>query len=406
MGQLKWVAIGQVVNLILPIILFPVLASRLGVAAFSVFVVLTGVSQYACLGVELGFNHVSLARLRNSRDLDERSIVFSAVFYLKLLLGLLIGVIVAGGLVASGSLSRSFGEVFALVMGSLLTCVVYPAWYFVVIERQKSNFIISLVSRSLLFLCIWFGVHSAGDVIRAVAAFNYAFVPAGLIFSTAWMGLVRVPWRVPAAEYRRTLSAGLGMSGAMLRETATALGVSPLLGLLLGAGPGIGLLAFAEKIAKIIAIPAPMVASTLMVGWDRYREYRFIAGVLIGRGNLRARLSVAAVTVVALLGYALTAQWVIGRWFPAYSEAMILITILLIAIPFIYLNYIIVAIDHLSHENFVLVGRVSMLQVMALMLCASLAQFFAGNAATALVVAISEFLLFGFLIRLRRGTAS
>lgn len=399
MGQLKWVAIGQVANLILPVALFPVLASRLGVADFSTFVVLTGVSQYACLGVELGFNHVCLARLRNARDDDERSIVFSAVFYLKLMLSGLIGTVVAALLVAVGGTGLGYAKVLILVMGSLLTCVVYPAWYFVVAEKQKSNFLISLASRMLLFLTIWFGVHSGEDVARAVAAFNYAFVPVGLIFSLSWSGLVRVPWRVPSRAYRRLLLSGLGTSGAMLRETATALGVSPVLGLVVGADPGIGLLAFAEKIAKILAIPAPIVASTLMVGWERYRSHRFMAEFL--RGGVRALLPLVMMLTV-LAGYGLVAHWMIGRWFPAYADAFPLIWILLVAIPFIYFNYTLVAIDHLSRENFVFVGRISMIQVIVLMALAIGAQLTGGSGWVATVVVISEVVLSGFLLRERQ----
>lgn len=403
MGQLKWVAVGQLANLVLPVLLFPVLASRLGVVAFALFVVLTGVSQYAALGVELGLNHVALARLRNAPSPQARAHIFSAVFYLKLGLVVLVDLLVSTAVHALGVVpDTSFPALLVLVGGSLLTCVVYPAWYFVLCERQQVNFLISVLSRSLLFASVWWGVGTGYDVFLAVVLFNFAFVPAGLVFARIWWPLLCRPSQVPAAIYIECLRGGVSMSGAMLRETTTALGISPVLGVICGAGPAIGLLAFAEKMAKIIVIPAPMIASTLMVGWSRYREYPVVSRLL--QRDPRVLVPGVLVLLVGLCAYGLLAAEVIDRWFAIYAPAKGLLAGLLLAVPLAYANYIVVALAYLAREDFSVIGRISSLQVIGLTLCATLAQSFVGPFGVVVCVVMAElaFLVAVVFLRKRR----
>ena len=94
--QLKWVAIGQAANLLLPVLLFPLLAQRLGVQGFAVFAVLTGLSQYSTLVVELGLNHVGLARMNNAATQAGKVQTFSSVQAVKLLLALGVLLVLAG----------------------------------------------------------------------------------------------------------------------------------------------------------------------------------------------------------------------------------------------------------------------------------------------------------------------
>lgn len=190
------------------------------------------------------------------------------------------------------------------------------------------------------------------------------------------------------------------MSGAMLRETTTALGISPVLGVICGAGPAIGLLAFAEKMAKIIVIPAPMIASTLMVGWSRYREHPLVIRLL--QRDPRVLVPGVFVLLVGLCAYGFFAAEVIDRWFSTYAPAKALLAGLLLAVPLAYANYIVVALTYLAREDFSIIGRISSLQVIGLTLCAALAQSFVGPLGVVVCVVLAELVFLVAVVFLRK----
>lgn len=395
-AQLKWVALGQVTNLVLPIMLFPLLAHRLGVAGFAAFAVVTGISQYATLGVELGLSHVGMARMSNTHDSDQKSLIFTAILASKLLLsGLMMAVLAFFIHWRVPMPSFSTGMVLVLCLGSLLTCIVYPAWFFTQAHRQDLNFRISFLSRAGLFAAVWWLVQSEQDVWVAVVLFNFAFIPVALAHAHHWLVHVRPLALLDLAATRAMLRQGLGMSGAAVRETVTSLGLAPLYGMMAG-GPAVGMLAFAEKVAKILVLPAPMVASVVMVNragllksvlMDRLRrgDRWLLAGTIVGCGLIG-------------WGYVAAVSWAVQRWFSAYVEALPVIQILVAGFPFVYANYLIVSVLHTGRENFTLVGRLSYGYVVLLVIGALACGQIWGSTALAVVMGVAELALFIVLL--------
>lgn len=397
MAQLKWVALGQVTNLVLPIVLFPLLAHRLGVAGFAAFAVVTGISQYATLGVELGLNHVGMARMHNAEDPTQKSRIFTAILASKLWLTGLMLVVLAGFIHWRAPMPGfSTGWVLALSAGSLLTCLVYPAWFFTQAHRQDLNFRISFWSRVGLFAAVWWLVQSERDVWVAVALFNFAFIPVGLCHVRHWLIHVDVSTLLDGSATRTMIRQGLGMSGAAVRETVTSLGMAPLYGMM-ASGPAVGLLAFAEKVAKILVLPAPMVASVVMVN-----RVRMLQSAWLHRLRQGDRWLVAAMLMGCVLvgwGYAVAVSWAIHRWFSAYVDAIPVIQILVAFFPFVYANYLIVSVLHTGRENFTTVGRLSYAYVLLLIVGAMASGRVWGSMALAAVMGGAELILFIVLLR-------
>lgn len=397
LAQLKWVALGQVTNLVLPIVLFPLLAYRLGVDGFAAFAVVTGISQYATLGVELGLSHVGMARMNNTDDPDQKSLIFTAILASKVLLsGLMLGVL--GLFIHWREPMHGVSTVWVLILsvGSLLTCIAYPAWFFTQAHRQDLNFRISFLSRTGLFAAIWWLVQSEQDVWVAVALFNFAFVPVALGHAKHWLAYVRPSALLDMAATRAMLRQGLGMSGAAVRETVTSLGLAPLYGLVTG-GPAVGILAFAEKAAKILVLPAPMVASVVMVN-----RARLLRSTMIDRLQRGDRWLLSAIVMgCVLIGvvYVMVVSWAIHQWFLAYVEAIPMIQVLVVFFPFVYANYLIVSFFHTGRENFTFVGRLSYGYVLLLITGALVCGQIWGGMALAAVMGVAELALFIVLLR-------
>jgi O-antigen/teichoic acid export membrane protein len=401
--QLKWVAIGQVANLVLPVLLFPLLAQRLGVQGFAVFAVLTGLSQYSTLAVELGLNHVGLARMNNAAAQADKVRTFSSVQAVKLLLALGVLVILSGVVAWRSPVPGvGLGTVVALCAGSILTCLVYPAWFFTLIQRQDINVQISTLSRLGLAVGVLWGVHSEADVVVAVALFNFAFVPLALLHARHWIGYLRLAGAFDAPSLRATFRAGVSMSGAMVRETVTSLGIAPIYGFFAGTHD-VGVFAFAEKLAKIAVLPAPIVASIALV----HRERLLAAPVLqrLRRGDVMLWGGLLAAAVLAVVLYGGTAIAVVERAFPAYHAAVPMIGMLVLCFPLVYGNYLLVAVLHTGRENFSLVGRLSYGYVLLLAALSAVLGGLWGGMGLAVALGVAELLLFAALLGTGRAVA-
>ncbi len=402
--QLKWVAIGQAANLLLPVLLFPLLAQRLGVQGFAVFAVLTGLSQYSTLVVELGLNHVGLARMNNAATQAGKVQTFSSVQAVKLLLALGVLLVLAGVVAWRSPVPGvGAGTVVVLCAGSILTCLVYPAWFFTLIQRQDINVRISTLSRLGLVVGVLLGVHSEADVVVAVALFNFAFVPLALLHVRHWVGYLRLAGAFDAVRLRATLHAGISMSGAMVRETVTSLGIAPIYGFFAGAHD-VGVFAFAEKLAKIILLPAPIVASIALVHRERLLAAPVVRRLWCGDVMCWGGLLAAAALAVALYGGAAVA--VVEHGFPAYRAAVPMIEVLVLFFPLVYGNYLLVAVLHTGRENFSLVGRLSYGYVLLLAgLSAALGGLW-GGMGLAVALGVAELLLFAALLGTGGGASS
>jgi O-antigen/teichoic acid export membrane protein len=352
--QLKWISLGQITNFIIPLMLTPVLARRLGLIGFASFAVLTGIAQYATLGVELGLNYVGISEIKRASSESDRRSIFSEIFYLKIILAVVVCATLTSVAAFSQISTLVNSATFALLLlGPLVTCVVCPVWFFILKNRLDINFNIVLGSRlSMLILCYMF-VKGPGDYIKAVALFNFATLPFAALYAMHWLVNVRSPMSVKGRAMAVRLWSGLQLSGAMLRETITNVGIAPMYGLF-AFDSALGSYAFAEKMSKIFTMPAPLVASAIMASTPNEQK-----GMRIPH-RLRLPLWAGAITVVALYGAAAVAiRIIVGKFFPQFGASIPMVYLLASVSPLVYFNYIELGMRYTKQGRFRFAARMS-----------------------------------------------
>jgi PST family polysaccharide transporter len=353
--QLKWISLGQLTNFIIPLLLMPVLARRLGLIGFASFAVLTGIAQYATLGVELGLNYVGLSEIKRASSESARRSIFSEIFYLKVILV----VVVCATLTAAATFSKISilvnSATFALLLlGPLVTCVVCPVWFFILKNRLDINFNIVFGSRlSMLILCYLF-VRGPEDYIKAVALFNFATLPFAALYATHWLTNLRNPMSVKGRAIAKRLRTGLQLSGGMLRETITNVGIAPMYGLF-AFDSALGSYAFAEKMSKLFTMPAPVVASAILASTSNEQK-----GVRIPSRLTQLPAWAVALAIVSLYGTAAIAiRIIVIKFFPQFSASIPMVYILASVSPLVYFNYIELGMRYTKQGRFRIAARMS-----------------------------------------------
>jgi hypothetical protein len=375
----------------------PVLAHRLGPVGFASFAVLTGVSQYATLGVELGFNYVALAEMKRSKNPEDQRRVFSEVFYLKLLLAVVVGTI-ATLFARFSDLSKVAGTgTFALLIaGPLLTCVAFPAWFFILKDRLDINFKTALASKIILLVLCWKLVVGADDYILAVALFNFATIPFAFLYGGMWLRDLLMPQRLSVSGIRIRMIGGLHLSGAMLRETITNIGIAPFYGLW-KIDTALGTYALAEKISKVLIMPAPLVSAAMISASPDNANAIDIPKRLLTMSWWSIGALALALCTLGAFGF----TELVTHVFPQYARSIPFVFILVIAAPFVYFNYIEIGMRYTKHGRFKVAGQLSYLYVGLLLLLAFLLSLFFGVWGIAVACPLAEMVFTCLLLRRR-----
>jgi O-antigen/teichoic acid export membrane protein len=382
--------------------LMPVLARRLGLIGFASFAVLTGIAQYATLGVELGLNYVGMSEIKRSSHQCAQRSIFSEIFYLKIILAL----VVCATLTIASTFSQLSTIVnkatFALLLlGPLVSCVVCPVWFFILKNRLDINFNIVLGSRfSLLVLCYLF-VKGPQDYIKAVALFNFATLPFAALYAAHWLPNLTSPTALKGRALLMRLRSGVQLSGAMLRETITNIGIAPLYGLFAFHGE-LGSYAFAEKMSKIFTMPAPVVAATIMTSSSNEQK-----ALRIPRLLTQIPWWATAIALVSLYGsVAIAIKITVNRFFPQFGPSIPMVYLLASMSPLVYFNYIELGMRYTKQGRFRFAAKISYLYLISLLATSLCFSAFWGVWGLAIAACTTELLQAILLLKFRKTDAA
>jgi PST family polysaccharide transporter len=400
--QLKWISLGQLTNFIIPLMLMPVLARRLGLIGFASFAVLTGIAQYATLGVELGLNYVGISEIKRASSQSARRSIFSEIFYLKIILALVV--------CATLTIASTFSQLSTIVnkatfafllVGPLASCIVCPVWFFILKNRLDINFNIVFGSRFCVLVLCYFFVRVPQDYIKAVALFNFATLPFAALYATHWLPNLTSPAVLKGRALLRRLRSGLQLSGAMLRETITNVGIAPLYGLF-AFHSELGSYAFAEKMSKIFTMPAPIFAATIMANTSNEQK-----GLRIPRLLTRIPLWIIAVVLVSFYGtMAIAIKITVNRFFPQFGPSIPMVYLLASISPLVYFNYIELGMRYTKQGRFRFAAKMSYAYLVTLFATSLCLATLYGVWGLAIAVCTTELLQAILFLKFRKSDAA
>lgn len=387
--EIRYVFLAHIVNVAIPIVLIPLLVHRLGDVEFGKFVIATGTSLYFAYIVELGFNNVAIERF-SSIATDEKKRQFMAILIIK---AGLVAVVCIAGMSLYLSLFAKWGwnpNLAWVMVTPALTCIIYPAWLFIIEKRQKINFIIQFATKVLLLALTVLLVGGPGDAGTAVVIYSISTLVIALPFAVIWLKYVDRKCIPDRSEIYRTFVAGVQASGLAVRDAWSANGIAPIIGIFLHRH-GISDFALAEKMVRALATPAAVIGSTVL------SNHRGFSALFAGRRVL-VRILVGLFGV-AYLCCALGVWIICNRYYAEYREAVKLFLCMSLIVPFSYVSYVLLNLMFILKRRYLALTVLIVGQCAAVLLIAGVFGLFEMWTATAVSIPMVEGIALLFLFR-------
>lgn len=158
-----YLAVLQVLNMVLPLVTYPYLIGVLGADVYGKIVYAQTITNYLVLLVNFGLNITATRAISINRNEPEKvSAIASNVFFIKGTL-FLISVLI---IVTTMQLSAQPKEFHWLFYFSLWTCLyefLFPVWYFQGIEKMKYITVLTLGNKIVFLVLIFVLIKSSDD---------------------------------------------------------------------------------------------------------------------------------------------------------------------------------------------------------------------------------------------------
>lgn len=177
----SYLSILQVLNLVLPLLILPYLLRVLGSHTYGLVIYSQTILGYFVILINFGFTVTATKEISLHRDSPEKlNEIMSSVYIIKFIL-FLITVLILLMLIFIIPEFREYKLLYFLTLWLCVYELIFPTHYFQGIEEMKFITIITLISRIILFSCIFIFVKSDGDYLLVPLFNGIGAIVAGII---------------------------------------------------------------------------------------------------------------------------------------------------------------------------------------------------------------------------------
>jgi PST family polysaccharide transporter len=177
----SYMSVIQVVNMLLPLVIYPYLIRILGVEVYGLLAFAQAAVGYLVILVGFGFHISATKEISLHRDDREKlSEIVSSVFIIKAAL-FVIAAILMGFIILVLPQAKGYETLFFLTLWMCLYELLFPMWYFQGIEKMKYITYITLVCRFIFLGLIFIFIHDSSDVLYVPIINSIGALIAGLI---------------------------------------------------------------------------------------------------------------------------------------------------------------------------------------------------------------------------------
>jgi PST family polysaccharide transporter len=274
--NIGYLSMIQVVNILIPLIIYPYLILTLGKEVFGLTVFVQTVISYLIILVNFGFNlsatrEISIHR-SNTIKLSE---IVSSVFIIK-------GTLFVISLIFLVTLSfivphvRLFRSLYFVSMFAVLHEVMFAAWYFQGIEKMKYIAYVNVTSKILQLILIFICIKSQSDFLLVPLVNGLAMIAGGIIS----LYIIFIKHRIHFAF--QTLGTlryyALDSSSIFISNISTQLYVNAnkiFVGSFLGMSE-VAVYDLAEKILNLIKLPLSIISQSIYPKISKDLDKEFI----------------------------------------------------------------------------------------------------------------------------------
>ncbi|MDO5858118.1 oligosaccharide flippase family protein [Myroides odoratimimus] len=236
----------NIVNYVFPIILIPILITRLGLEVYGKYIFIFTILGYLNLIVQYGFNFSATSKIAKHRDnIEIISETYTSITLIRFFFSLTITLSLL-----LATLFHNNGELYLLGIGIFLGQGLIPVWLFQGLEKMKFITLINFVIRLVAFILIFKVVVDEHDVwllmfIQSLSFLLGALVSLFIVKYYLKIGFVKVKISSVKQELKEGLSLFLSTIGINLYRESNIV----ILGLICGYSI-VALYSPAEKLIK------------------------------------------------------------------------------------------------------------------------------------------------------------
>ncbi|ENT2991082.1 flippase [Klebsiella quasipneumoniae] len=171
--------IVNISNYLFPILSIPYLARILGPDGVGEIAIAQAVSIYLSFVVDFGFNITGTRDISNLSSKDDRSDLFTTIFYSKLILFIICCVIVVSVLYFY-PISEQLKILVLIGLIQVLGSVLFPVWFFQGIQKLSTVAFATTISKFVCTSLIFVFVHEKNDIYMAMLLQSIGYFISGL----------------------------------------------------------------------------------------------------------------------------------------------------------------------------------------------------------------------------------
>lgn len=272
----SYLSVLQVLNLLIPLLVYPYLISTLGSDVFGLVVFAQAIIGYFVILVSFGFNisgAKSISVFRDDREAVSR--IFSCIFFIKL--GLLCIVFLL--LFVVGSFVPNIKEyklLFILTLWMCLYDILFPIWYFQGIEKMKYITYITLTMKAFFLVAIFLLVKSPSDYLLIPIINGFGTIISGAFALYIILHKHKVKLYMPKyshfkSEFKSSVPIFISNVSIQLYVATNKV----IVGVFLGMTP-VAYYDLAEKILAVLKTPLVILSQTIFPKISKEKNIFFV----------------------------------------------------------------------------------------------------------------------------------
>ena len=331
-SNFSYLSVLQVLNLLVPLLVYPYLIKVLGSEIFGVVIFAQAIMSYFVILVSFGFNISGAKSISIHRDDNkELSSVFSSIFFIKLAL-FVFSIFVLIILSFYIPHIRDYKILFFLTFWMCLYDIMFPIWYFQGIEKMKYITYITLVMRVIFLILIFLLVKEPSDYLKVPIINGIGSIIAGSIAIYIIVYKHKIKLFIPSYDVLKnqikdSFSIFVSNISIQLYVATNKVIVGSFLGM-----TSVAYYDLAEKILTVLRIPQMILSQTVFPKISKEKNIFFIKKIFKISIIINSLLCVGAFVLAPYMVEIIGGDSLIG--------AIFVLRILLITIPVIGMSNI------------------------------------------------------------------
>ncbi|MFK7832206.1 MAG: oligosaccharide flippase family protein [Winogradskyella sp.] len=325
-SNFSYLAVLQMITLLVPIVTLPHLFGVLGDTTWGVVVYAQAVVLYLGILVSFGFNISATKDISVHRDNPSKiSEIVSSVFILKGLL-FIVSLFIITILIYTIPFFSDYKLLYFLSMWFCLYEFIFPIWYFQGLEKMKYITLINLGSRLIFLVLIFVLIRQQSDYILVPVINGIGALFSGLISMMIIFKKDKVKFFIPSVS---TLKFYFKESSPIFLSNLSQLYVK-MNKIIIGPFIGVEAVAYydvAEKITSLMKVPIGLISQTVFPKIVKEKSLSFIQKIF------KLNLAIQAVLLLIVIPTApYIVKFISGKDIPMAATALVILSFTVIPV--------------------------------------------------------------------------